>query len=153
MPKKQNKPRNQLWLVRKRLGLGQKHVAYLLNHKTTDQVSRYEKGWRIPGLRMLLQLEIIYGVPARLLYREWFSELQAEIAARAKTVKAISGAYTQSDNDTNFLTEFCMHEELLRSAVVSKWETEKARKHVVLLMRRVHKLESAEDSDRLKQNP
>ena len=39
----------------------------MLGHKTTDQVSRYEKGERLPGLKLLLLLEIIYGVPPRVL--------------------------------------------------------------------------------------
>lgn len=141
MERNQNKQRNQLWLARKRLGLQQKHVAYLLNHKTTDQVSRYEKGWRIPGLKMLLQLEIIYGMPARVLYQEWFAELQAEIEAKAKTVSAINSVYMLPMSRSGLFTEFCFHEAVLRNAAVSKPERDKARKHVVLLMRRLNELE------------
>ena len=146
MPRKQNSQRNQLWLARKRLGLGQKHVAYLINHKTTDQVSRYEKGWRIPGLKMLLQLEIIYGVPARFLYRDWYEELRQEIEEKASHLKIPHPAHTTLSGASDSFAEFCFYEELLRSPTVSHAETEKARKHVVLLMRRIHALESAEHS-------
>jgi transcriptional regulator with XRE-family HTH domain len=141
MQKNQNKHRNQLWLARKRLGLGQKHVARLLNHKTTDQVSRYEKGWRIPGLQMLLQLEIIYGVPARVLYREWYEELRAEIENKASTLKPLSNAYTLPTNDASLFSEFCFHEELLRNPHLSQAERDKVRKPVVLLMKRLNQLD------------
>lgn len=138
MPKNQNKQRNQLWQIRKRLGLGQKHVARLLDHKTTDQVSRYEKGWRIPGLKMILQLEIIYGVPARVLYRDWYEELRAEIAGRAKALQVISDTYTLQSDAAGLFSEFCAHEELLRNPRPTQAERDKVRKHVVTLMRRLN---------------
>lgn len=143
MPRNQNQKRNQLWLARKRLGLGQKHVAYLINHKTTDQVSRYEKGWRIPGLKMLLQLEIIYGVPTRFLYQDWYEELRQEIEAKASTLKVFNPASANPNSTVSPFAEFCFYDELLRSTSVSKAETEKARKHVILLMNRVYELEAA----------
>lgn len=141
MARNQNKHRNQLWLARKRLGLGQKHVAFLLNHKTTDQVSRYEKGWRIPGLKLLLQLEIIYGVPARVLYRDWYEALRAEIEIKARNHQTLSNAYLLSFSEAGLFSEFCFHEELLRSPHLSQPERDKVRKHVVLLMRRLSAME------------
>lgn len=144
MPRNQNKSRNQLWLARKRLGLGQKQVAYLIDHKTTDQVSRYEKGWRIPGLKMLLQLEIIYGMPARFLYQDWYEELRQEIEEKARAVKILNDVFTNPNGTVSPFAEFCFYEELLRGLSASKTETEKARKHVILLMHRVQELEAAD---------
>lgn len=132
-----NKPRNQLWLARKRLGLGQKQVSYLLNHKTTDQVSRYEKGERLPGLKLLLQLEIIYGVPPRVLYRDYYEQLQAEITERAYPLQTLSGAYALPLTEPKLFAEFCAYEELLQNPQLSQAEGERIRKHVVTLMRRL----------------
>jgi transcriptional regulator with XRE-family HTH domain len=115
MPRNQNKHRNHLLRARRRLGLGQKHVAYLLNHKTTDQVSRYEKGWRIPGLKMLLQLEIIYGVPARVLYEDLYEELRKEIENRASKLTTLSNTYTLPSKGAWLFSDFCSHAEQLRN--------------------------------------
>jgi hypothetical protein len=135
-----NKQRNQIWRARKRVGLGQKHVAYLLNHKTTDQVSRYEKGWRIPGLKMILQLEIIYGVSARILYEDWYEELREEIQSRAGNLKTLSNVYNPPADGARLFSEFCPHEELLRNPNLSQADRDKVRKHVVVLMRRLNEL-------------
>ncbi|MBK6795250.1 MAG: helix-turn-helix transcriptional regulator [Acidobacteria bacterium] len=137
MRKIQNKPRNQLWLARKRLGLGQKQVAHLLNHKTTDQVSRYEKGERLPGLKLLLQFEIIYGVPARVLYKECYEQLQAEITERAYSLQALNSANAMHLAEAKILSEFCSYEELLQNPQISQVENDRIRKHVVTLMRRL----------------
>jgi transcriptional regulator with XRE-family HTH domain len=134
-----NKPHNQLWLARKRLGLGQKQVARLLNHKTTDQVSRYEKGERMPGLMLLLQLEIIYGIPPRVLYREYYEQLQAEIIRRAGSLQTLSGAYTPSPAEPKLFSEFCSYEEILQNLKLSQAENDRVRKHIVTLMREHNK--------------
>lgn len=131
------KTHNQLWLARKRLGLGQKQVARLLNHKTTDQVSRYEKGERMPGLKLLLQFEIIYGVPPRVLYREYYQELQSEISRRALSHPTLSNSYALAPVETKLVSEFCSYEELLLNPKLSQSESDRIRKHVVLVMRRL----------------
>src|ERR1043165_6795745 len=75
-----------LWQTRKRRGLEQKQVAYLLNHHTPDQVSRYELGARLPTLETALLLEMIYGVPLRVLYKDLYERLQSELRERLKRV-------------------------------------------------------------------
>jgi transcriptional regulator with XRE-family HTH domain len=132
-----NQPRNQLWLARKRLGLGQKQVAYLLQHKTNDQVSRYEKGERMPGLKLLLQFEIIYGVPPRVLYRDYYEQLQAEIIARANSLQTLSHVYTLPLAEPRLFSEFCSYEELLQHPQLAPAESARIRKHVVTLTRRL----------------
>lgn len=131
-----NQSRNQLWLARKRLGLGQKQVAYLLHHKTADQVSRYEKGERVPGLKLLLQLEIIYGVPPRVLYRDYYEQLQTEIAGRAHSLPTLSSAYALPLPEPKLLSEFCSYEELLQNPQLSQAENDRIGKHILTLMRR-----------------
>src|SRR5688572_3524715 len=84
-----NKIQNRLWITRKRRGLEQKQVAYLLNHRTVNQISRYENGSRMPTLLAALKLEIIFGVPARLLFPDLHEQLRAEIRKRAETSRGL----------------------------------------------------------------
>lgn len=141
MPRNKNKLHNSLTITRKRLGLGQKQVAHLLKHKTTDQVSRYEKGYRIPGLKILLQFEIIYGIPARVVYGEFFEKLRLEIQDRAKIVNTIGNAKAVADSENLLSRRYCYYEELLRSPAPTQDEIDQTRKHVVLIMRRHAKLQ------------
>jgi transcriptional regulator with XRE-family HTH domain len=137
MTRSKNKIRNQLWLARKRLGLGQKQVAHLLSHKTTDQVSRYENGQRVPGLKMLLQFEIIYGLPARVLFRDYYEKLRLEITNRTFSVKSISKPYTVPQLEAQAISEFCAYGELLQNPRLTQVERDQIRSHVVLIMRRL----------------
>lgn len=129
MKKNKTKLKNQLWLARKRLGLGQKHVAYLLKHKTPDQVLRYEKGYRIPGLKLLLQLEIILGMPPRVLYADFYEELRAEIKQKAESLNTVNPTYPSA-------SAFCSHEELLRKPNLTQEERDQIRRHNVTMVNR-----------------
>src|SRR6266545_2745585 len=84
---------NRLWLARKRRGLGQKQVAYLLAHQSPDQISRYEQGVKLPTLSTALMLEIIYGAPIRLLYRELYEQLRTEIGERLESQPILKESY------------------------------------------------------------
>lgn len=76
------KIKNYLWIYRKRMGLAQKQAAFLLGHKNTAQLSRYEKGRRIPSLVTALKLEIIYATPVRALFPKLCNELKEDIQKR-----------------------------------------------------------------------
>jgi transcriptional regulator with XRE-family HTH domain len=54
---------NYLRTYRKRSGLTQQEVGYLLGSETGAQVSRYEKRRRLPPLETALAYEEIFGVP------------------------------------------------------------------------------------------
>ena len=136
MPRNKNKLQNSLTITRKRLGLGQKQVAHLLKHKTTDQVSRYEKGYRIPGLKILLQFEIIYGIPARVVYGEFFEKLRSEIQDRAKIISPLANTKALADSKNLLSHRYCYYEELLRNSSPTQDEIDQTRKHVLLIMRR-----------------
>src|SRR5437870_13110734 len=87
-----NKTENRLWIARKKRGFEQKQVAHLLNHKSVDQISRYENGSRLPKLQTALKLEIVYGVPLRLLFTDLYSQLRTEIKERTVTSRSLSSA-------------------------------------------------------------
>ena len=80
---------NSLWTYRKKIGLSQKRVAFFLGHKTSSQLSNYERGRKIPGLINGLKLEIIYGVPVAFLFRGLYQKLKREIEARKKRLKRL----------------------------------------------------------------
>lgn len=129
-----NNANNGLWLSRKRLGLGQKQIAYLLGHKTTDQVSRYEQGRRIPGLKLLLQMEIIFGVPGRVLYQEYYSELKQQILKKVEANKSIREKYSIPEVDTPHLSEYCSFAELLQNPRLPVPTKMRIHKHNLKLM-------------------
>ncbi len=125
-----NKIQNRLWLTRKRRGLKQKQVAYLLNHRNVDQISRYENSSRTPTLQAALKLEIILGVPLRLLFTDLHEQLRAEIKERAETSRLLKESLVHVFGDGA-----CSYSELLSSPTRSSQELEKVRRHATDLVK------------------
>ncbi|HHT9126723.1 MAG TPA: helix-turn-helix domain-containing protein [Candidatus Brocadiia bacterium] len=75
-----------MWITRKKVGLAQKQVAFLLGHKNTTQLSRYEHGTRIPSLKTALKLEIAYAKPLRLLFFGLHDELREDVQKRREKI-------------------------------------------------------------------
>src|SRR5438094_361491 len=69
---------NYLRTYRKRSGLTQRDVAFLVGCRNGAQVSRYEKRRRLPPLRTALAFEAAFGIPVSVL----FAGLR-EVAGRA----------------------------------------------------------------------
>lgn len=127
---------NRLWQNRKRRGLKQKQVAYLLNHHTVDQVSRYELGSRAPTLEIALLLEMIYGAPLHVLYKELYERLQADLRDRFERVPQLEdrlGEFLIGDS----VREYCAYRELLQTDQPSQAEQTKVRRHVTELAKRL----------------
>jgi len=127
---------NRLWLLRKRQGLGQKQVAYLLHHHTADQVSRYEKGLRIPNLETALKLSIIYDAPVRLLFTDLYEELQRDIRERIKAAPKLKETYPNLPGEDAEARKFCAYEELLDVPHPSDGERDQVRHHITRLVKR-----------------
>jgi transcriptional regulator with XRE-family HTH domain len=130
---------NQLWRARKRRGLGQKQVAYLIE-KTTVAVSRYEHGIHLPDLQTLLALEIIYGTPLRLLFPELYEQIRAQIAGRIKSREALRLKYRDL-LESDMEHEYCGYEEIFKLPHLPAPERDKARTHVTRLAKRLAGLE------------
>jgi transcriptional regulator with XRE-family HTH domain len=73
---------NSLWVYRKKNGLSQKRVAFFLAHKTSSQLSHYERGTKYPSLKNALTLEIIYHVPVAFLFDDFYRKLKEAVKAR-----------------------------------------------------------------------
>lgn len=50
-------------VLRRRLGLTQRELAYLIGYDSDSQISRIEDGSRTPHLAQVLVIELVFGVP------------------------------------------------------------------------------------------
>lgn len=139
MQRKGGVPRthNRLWLARKRRGLEQKHVAALLG-LSREQVSRFEKGQRIPNLKTALGLQIILGVSVRLLFSDLYDELEEEIAHRIAQSAAFRRMYGELfPNELGTFAERCPLADLLDTSLLPDDARERIREHAAALYRRL----------------
>lgn len=127
---------NQLWRARKRRGLGQKQVAYLIE-KTIGAVSRYEHGVHLPELQPLLAMEIIYGTPLRRLFPELYEQIHTQIAKRIQSREALRLKYQGLLEHTDAEQEYCAYEDIFELPHVSAAERDKVRSHVTRLAKRL----------------
>jgi hypothetical protein len=131
-----NRVENRLWPARKRRVLEQKQVAYLLNHHTSDQVSRYELGTRLPTLETALLLEMIYGAPLRVLYRDLYERLQAELRDRLKRVPQLQERLAEFFEEET-VRGYCAYGEILQTNHPTQTAQLNARRHVTELAKRL----------------
>lgn len=78
---------NYLRMHRKRAGLTQGELAYLLGVQSSGKISRYERFARRPTLEAALALEIILGVPVRDLFEGVHDEVEHEVKKRARRLR------------------------------------------------------------------
>src|ERR1700740_3010508 len=79
---------NYLKTYRKRSGLTQREVAFLIGWKHGEQLRRYEKHHRIPTLQVALACEAIFKVPATDLFAGANDSIVGEIETRIATLAA-----------------------------------------------------------------
>jgi transcriptional regulator with XRE-family HTH domain len=77
---------NYLRTYRKRAGLSQEEVAFLLGCEDRATVSRYERQVRQPSLTALCAYELILGVPTQELFRGTYEKVGQQVARRAKSL-------------------------------------------------------------------
>ena len=80
---------NYLLSNRKRLGLSQVDVAYLLSAESGEKVCRHERFLREPSLRTALAYEAIYKRTASELFSGLYRRVENEVAARAASLAEI----------------------------------------------------------------
>jgi transcriptional regulator with XRE-family HTH domain len=131
-----NTSKNRLWETRKRRGLEQKQVAYLLNHHTPDQVSRYELGTRLPTLEIALLLEMIYGAPLRILYQNLYEQLQGELRDRLKHLPQLREKPEEFLSEDG-VREYCSYQELIQTGQPSQADMLRARRHITEMAKRM----------------
>ena len=75
---------NYLRAHRKRLGLSQNDIAFLLGAESGAKVCRYEKFNRLPGLETILAYSAIFKRPTSELFAGFHDRIVYEIAIRAE---------------------------------------------------------------------
>jgi transcriptional regulator with XRE-family HTH domain len=77
---------NYLRSNRKRLGLSQDEVAFLLGAQSGAKVCRYERFTREPSLATALAYEVIFQKPASELFAGLYQKVEQQVAGRAKAI-------------------------------------------------------------------
>ena len=77
---------NYLKTYRKRAGLSQDEVAYLLGCRSGAKVSRYERLARRPSLETAFAYEALFGTSARELFAGVYEKVEREVVKRARVL-------------------------------------------------------------------
>ncbi|MEM8484446.1 MAG: helix-turn-helix transcriptional regulator [Bacteroidota bacterium] len=81
-PNMSNKLPNYLRTFRKRSGLSQAEVAFLLGCEHGTKISRYERQQRIPNLKTVLALEVVYKTMSKHLFEGVYHEIEYQVKER-----------------------------------------------------------------------
>lgn len=73
---------------RKRGGLTQDEMAFLLGCQSGTKISRFERLARQPNLKTALACQVILGVPAHELFPGMFAEVEKTVAERARQLSS-----------------------------------------------------------------
>lgn len=119
---------NRLANARKRHGYEQKQIAYLLG-KTLPQISLWETGQRSPHLKTAIKLSILYKLPVRILFNNYYQSCLEELNAKAKSCGDFRPNF-----DLTEPTDYCTYIELMKSMFLGEPDREKIRRHIKILM-------------------
>ena len=75
---------NYLRTYRKKLGLTQREVAFLLGCHSGAKVSRYERSGRVPDLKTIFAYEAIFQKPARELFAGIYDRAERETRRKVR---------------------------------------------------------------------
>lgn len=92
------KLQNYLRTYRRRFGLSQKDLAFLLGFKSWAQVSRCETFQQVPNLQTALALQALFGAPVAELFAGMYEQAEKEASKRARILmrKMQGAAATQA---------------------------------------------------------
>ena len=76
------KLQNYIRTYRKRSGLSQDELTYLLGRKSGSVISRCERLRRMPSLEMALRLEVIFRLPVKDLFAGMFTQVERQTLRR-----------------------------------------------------------------------
>jgi transcriptional regulator with XRE-family HTH domain len=85
-------------VLRRRFGLTQRELAYLLGYESDTQVSRFENGVRIPHLAEVLVIELLFGVPAITVFPKIRQAVGHRVRNRVKLLLSDIGKSPSSSN-------------------------------------------------------
>lgn len=112
---------NYLRAYRKRSGLSQGEVAYLLGCRNGAQVSRYERRRHMPPLRTALAFQAALDTPLSELYAGTYQSISKQVTARAQTLNVELQARTPKRGQSlisykmQWLAEHCIPQALRKN--------------------------------------
>lgn len=121
---------SSLALRRKRLGYEQKQIAALLGHKSTQQISRYETGQRIPSLKEALKLSLLYNLPITVLFDRHLRRCREELERAIKNSNLTSKINLENEDGAYY----CSYLWLLNSLEISEKDSDRIRRHIKILI-------------------
>ncbi len=74
---------------RKVMGYPTKDIAWLLNIRCANRVSRWERGLAMPSAKNLFKLALLFRTLPDQLYRDYRNELRQALTAREKLLQAM----------------------------------------------------------------
>jgi transcriptional regulator with XRE-family HTH domain len=86
---------NYIRAYRKKSGLSQREVAYLLGCETGAQVSRYERRRRMPPVQTALACQAVFGTPVADLFAGTYESAAKEVKPRAEARRGASEEQTE----------------------------------------------------------
>jgi hypothetical protein len=139
-PVLKRKPNYHLWRARKQRQLAPKLVAFLLGHKTVDQICRYESGLRTPSLATALKLESIYAIPVRRLFSGVTDRVTRQLDDCLNSSLMLRKRHPHLSQITVHQPEYCSFNEKLRQSSLSKSDKDQIRLHLIALAKKLAEL-------------
>jgi transcriptional regulator with XRE-family HTH domain len=121
--------------IRKSKQISLQQIASLLGHSNTSQISRFERGLRVPDLKSALKLAQIYDMPIRVMLDEYYFSCRREIEQEKRKLTSEPNNENAEDTESSNV-DFCSYDRLLTSAGGNEADLLKVRRHVAYLMRR-----------------
>lgn len=88
-------------VLRRRMGLSQRELAYILGYHSDSHISRIENGSRHPTLAEVLVIELVFGVPAVAV----FPDIRHAVGAKLRNrLKWLTASLSQSDPRLSYKT-------------------------------------------------
>ena len=75
-------------VLRRRLGLTQRELAYVIGYKSDSHISHIENGTRTPLLAEVLMIELVFGIPAVTIFPQIRLAVGAQVGHRLKRIVA-----------------------------------------------------------------
>ena len=80
--------KSYLRTYRKRGGLTQDEMAFLLGYQSGTKISRFERLARQPNLETALACQVVFGIPAHKLFPGVFAEVEKIVTERARQLSS-----------------------------------------------------------------
>jgi transcriptional regulator with XRE-family HTH domain len=89
---------NHIRRNRKMMGYLTKDIAWLLEIRCADRVSRWERGLAMPSVTNLLKLALLFRTLPDQLYGEYRNELRLSLSKREKLLQAMKNKVHEETN-------------------------------------------------------